>query len=95
MAGAYGPRILARRNVWRPVPGPQFCDWCQLKYDGPECPECGKPAAEDQVGQVVVEFSTADGRRWVVWAIRGADGRWHAERVLPADTAAGLLADAS
>ena len=91
MGAALDARVLARRTVWRPDPGPQFCDWCQARYDGPECPECGDPAAEIEVGQVVVAFSTANGRRWVLWAVRGADGRWQAEHVLPA----GLVAVAS
>ena len=93
MRAALDTEVLARRMVWRPAPGPQFCDWCQAKYDDtPECPECGVPPHEDQVGQIVVAFSTRDGRRWVVWAIRSAEGTWVAERVSPADdaTAEGL-----
>jgi hypothetical protein len=84
MAAPLNARVLARHMVWRPSPEPQYCDWCDMKYDGPECPECGDPAFEVEVGQVIVAFATLDGRRWVVWATRGADGRWEAERVLPA-----------
>jgi hypothetical protein len=79
--------VLARRTVWRPAPGPQFCEWCQLRYDGAECPDCGRPADEDPVGQILVAFTTSDGRRWVVAAIRGADGRWQPERICAADAA--------
>ncbi len=87
--------VLARRMVWRPAPGPQFCDWCSTEYDDPECPECGEPPHEDRVGQIVVAFSTPDGRRWVVWAIRADDGRWVPERVRPADAKARELGAAS
>ncbi len=87
MAAPLDTQVLARRMVWRPTPGPQFCDWCQTKYDDPECPECGEPPHEDRVGQIVVAFSTPDGRRWVVWAIRCPEGTWVAEQVRPADTA--------
>ena len=83
MSVSLDARVLARRTVWRPPPGPAFCDWCHQRLDGPECPECGGPVAEDRVGQIVVAFATADGRRWVLWAIRGADGRWVPERVRP------------
>jgi hypothetical protein len=84
MAAPLDAEVLARRTTWRFVDGPQFCDWCQVTYDGTECPRCGEPGAEEQVGEIVVAFSTVDGRRWVVWATRGINGRWVADRVRPA-----------
>jgi hypothetical protein len=87
--------VLARRTVWRPTGLPQFCHRCQVRYDGDACPDCGDPADEHQVGQIIVAFTTNDGRRWVVVAIRGGDGRWEPERICPAELAADVLKVAS
>ena len=87
--------VLARRTVWRPIPDVQFCDWCQLRFDAAACPECEAPAVMEPVGQVIVAFTTNDGRRWVVAALRGVDGRWEPERIWPADMAADVLGMAS
>jgi hypothetical protein len=97
MAGDLSHRavVLARSTVWRPTGLPQFCPWCEVRYDGPECPECGEPADEDELGQIVVAFTTNDGRRWVVWAVRGVDGRWEPERIRPAGPPGDELAVAS
>ena len=90
----HGAVVLAWGTTWRPSRLTQSCEFCQAKYDGPECPYCGDPADQEQVSHVVVAFTTADGRHWVLWATHGADGRWEAERLAPALTG-DLLGEAS
>jgi hypothetical protein len=97
MAGSlpHGATVLGRRTVWRPNGHAQLCEACAVRYDGPECPYCGRPAEEEAIDQLVLAFATADGRCWVAWAVRDAAGLWAAERIRSCPSLAAALGVAS